>query len=121
MHNGFCHLELQTNDLKGANKFYSELFDWELENVPMPPGGEYTLIKPGKGPMGGMMKNPADEAPPAWMVYITVENIEDKVKQAVELGATVIVEKMSVPDMGVFAILFDPQGACFAIWESQEK
>ena len=121
MTNDFCHLELQTSDTEGAKKFYSALFDWDLESMPMESGEEYTIVKPGKGPMGGIMKNPAPEAPSGWLVYITVDNIEKSLKKAVELGSKMVVGKRPVPGMGSFAMLFDPQGAVFAIWEPERK
>ena len=55
MANDFCHLELHTTDVGAAKTFYSELFTWELEAMPMGEGQEYTTIKPGEGPGGGIM------------------------------------------------------------------
>lgn len=121
MANEFCHIELQTSDLGAAKGFYSKLFDWKFESMSMPTGDEYTIIKPEKGPGGGMMKNPAPQAPSMWMVYISVENLDESVKKAVGLGAKIVMGKTSVQGMGFFAVLFDPQGAMFALWEPQSK
>ena len=54
MANPFVHVELNTTDLDKAKSFYTGLFDWQLEEMPMP-GGTYTLIKVGSGTGGGMM------------------------------------------------------------------
>ena len=43
MANPFVHVELQTNDPASARKFYTSLFGWKLQDVPMP-GGTYTMI-----------------------------------------------------------------------------
>jgi predicted enzyme related to lactoylglutathione lyase len=55
--NPFCHVELNTNDVKKAKDFYGKLFDWKLEDMDSP-GGGYTMIAVGEGTGGGMMKNP---------------------------------------------------------------
>lgn len=119
MVNDFCHLELGTSDLEGAKKFYGELFGWKLEPH-MSPAGEYTMISPGKGPGGGMMQHHDGNVPPQWMVYITVENVDDYLEKAKGLGAKEIMGKTQVEEMGWFAVLTDPQGAPFAIWENKE-
>jgi predicted enzyme related to lactoylglutathione lyase len=120
MQHDFCHIELNTNDAEGAKKFYLGLFDWDSEDWPMPQGGTYTIIKPGKGPMGGIMKSPV-EHPPMWAVYIAVEDADAAAKKAVKLGGKVIMGKTPVPNMGFFALLQDPQGATFAVWEPIKK
>ena len=42
MANPFVHVELQTNDPARAQQFYTSLFGWKLQDVPMP-GGTYTM------------------------------------------------------------------------------
>src|ERR1700752_5179298 len=55
MANPFVHVELHTRDLAKAKAFYSKLFGWKLEDMPMPGGGSYTMISVGEGTAGGMM------------------------------------------------------------------
>ena len=43
MANPFVHVELHTNDPAKAKAFYSKLFGWKLEDVPMPGGSAYTM------------------------------------------------------------------------------
>jgi uncharacterized protein len=66
-----------------------------------------------------MMKKAMAEAPNGWLAYVMVENVEATVKTARELGAKIIVEKMVVPG-GTFAVLADPTGAAFGIWQVQK-
>ena len=48
MVNPFVHIELQTRDVAAAQTFYQQLFDWTIEEVPMPDGkGAYTMIQVG--------------------------------------------------------------------------
>src|SRR5207249_733804 len=55
MANAFVHVELHTGDVAKAKQFYSKLFGWKLEDMPMPGGGTYTMIQVGEGTGGGMM------------------------------------------------------------------
>ena len=68
MSNPFVHVELHTQDLGKARKFYQSLFEWKLEDMPM----DYTMIQVGEGTGGGMMKNPAPGTPSSWLPYVLV-------------------------------------------------
>jgi uncharacterized protein len=120
MANPFVHVELATTDVAKAKTFYSKLFDWKLEDMPMP-DGTYTIIKVGEGTGGGMMKHPMPGAPSMWMAYVLVDNIEAATKKAKELGANVMKDSVSVPDMGWFSIIVDPTGAHLGLWQTKKK
>jgi uncharacterized protein len=124
MGNPFVHIELQTNDVAKAKAFYSRLFDWKLEDVPMD-GGSYTMIGVGEGTGGGMIKSQAlAGAPPQWLAYVAVADVAASTRKAKELGAKVVMDKTQVGEIGWMSILTDPTGANFALWQprpSQKK
>ena len=122
MANPFVHVELQTNDLAKAKSFYSRLFDWKLEDVPMPgTGGTYTMIGVGEGTGGGMLKSMAlAGAPPQWLAYVGVDDVASSTRKARELGAKVVLDKTEVGDFGWMSILTDPTGATFALWQAKQ-
>src|SRR6516164_7367179 len=103
MANEFVHLELNTTNLGKAKDFYSKLFDWKLEDMPGPM--EYTMIHPGSGPGGGMMKHPVPGAPSMWLAYIGVADIKAATDKAKSLGAIALQEDREVPNYGWFSIL----------------
>ena len=72
MANPFLHVQLHTQDPEKAKKFYKELFDWKLEDVP---DLNYTIIHVGEGTGGGMMRSPMPDALPQWVPYVLVDNI----------------------------------------------
>jgi predicted enzyme related to lactoylglutathione lyase len=117
MPNPFCHVELNTTDVKKAKDFYSKLFDWKLEDMP---GGEYTMIRVGEGTGGGIMKNPIPGAPSFWLSYVLVDDIQAATKKAKSLGATVMKEVTPVADYGEFSVLQDPTGAHLALWKPKK-
>jgi uncharacterized protein len=120
MANPFVHVELHTNDLKKAHDFYTKLFGWKLEDMPMP-GGSYTMISVGEGTGGGMMTNQAPGTPSHWMAYVGVDDIDASTKKAKELGAKVLQDVMPVGDFGFMSIITDPTGATIAMWKDKKK
>ena len=116
MPNPFVHVELNTTDLDKSKAFYGQLFNWTLEDVPMPEGA-YTVIKVGEGTGGGMMKHPVPGAPSIWLAYVHVDDINASTQKAKSLGATVLKDVTEIPQIGWFSIFLDPTGAAFALFK----
>lgn len=119
MANPFVHVELSTTDLGQAKTFYGKLFDWKMEEIPMPEGS-YTMIDVGEGTGGGMMKQPVPGAPSAWLPYVLVDDIKAATQKAKSLGATVTTDVMEVMDMGWLSIIKDPTGATLGFWQPKK-
>jgi predicted enzyme related to lactoylglutathione lyase len=117
MANPFVHVELSTTDPAKAKSFYSQLFDWKLEDMQMGPDMTYTLIDPSGGTGGGMMQQICADVPSAWMPYVLVDDVAAATKKAEELGAKVMKEVSEVPGMGLFSIITDPTGAILGLWQ----
>jgi len=116
MGNPFVHLELQTQDLVKAKKFYQGLFDWRLEDLPM----GYTMVQVGEGTGGGMMKCPVPGAPSHWLPYILVDDVKASTKKAKGLGAKVVQDATEVPSHGWFSVIVDPAGAAVGLWQGKD-
>jgi predicted enzyme related to lactoylglutathione lyase len=122
MPNPFVHIELMATDVGKAKAFYGRLFDWKLEDMPMPEadGMTYTMIKVGEGTGGGLMKNPMPNAPSSWVPYVDVPDLAAATAKAKSLGATVIKENVNVEDHGAFSIITDPTGAFLGLWQQKQ-
>ena len=115
----FSWVELLTSDAPGAKAFYEGVFGWEWDDVPLPEGGTYTLVlKDGKRVAGLHQPSPENAGPPAWLSYVSVENADAAAARAGELGAGVLAGPFDVMDVGRMAVLQDPQGAVFAVWQA---
>jgi predicted enzyme related to lactoylglutathione lyase len=114
MANPFVHIELETKDSEKSKKFYTSMFDWNLEEIP---SMDYTIIKVGEGTGGGMMKKPDPDIPDMWLPYILVDDVAASTKKAKSLGATIAKDITEVPDMGWFSVIIDPTGAAFGLWQ----
>ena len=121
----FSWTDLATTDVAAAKRAYSELFGWRTEEIPMPQGGAYTMANVGKGNVAGISAMMPDQKkagmPPQWTVYFTVAKVDDSVKKATGLGAKVLAPAMDVMDVGRMAVLTDPSGASFAIWQAKKS
>lgn len=117
MANPFVHIELHTQDPKKSKKFYTDMFDWKLEEIS---GMDYTIIDVGEGTGGGMMKNPVTGNPDNWLPYIMVGDVAASTKKAKSLGASIARDVTEVPDMGWFSVIIDPTGAAFGLWQPKK-
>ena len=120
MANPFVHVELSTTDVNKAKAFFSKLFEWKMEDVPMPTGS-YTMIKVGDDTGGGLMKHPVPGAPSAWLAYVQVDDIAAATNKAKALGATVMRDVTEVMDAGWLSIIIDPTAAALGLWKPKSK
>ena len=82
------------------------------------PSGTYTMIQPGDGTGGGMMKRPMPGAPSMWLPYVDVADVKAAMEKARSLGAKVAKDVTEVPQMGWFSIIEDPTGAHLGLWQT---
>ena len=115
----FCWLELGTSDQTAAKKFYSNLFGWTAEDVPMAPDMPYTMFRKDGNDVGGayrLMKEQVDaHVPPHWMLYVKVESVDASAAKAVKLGGQQIVPPTDIPNVGRFCLISDPAGASISL------
>jgi predicted enzyme related to lactoylglutathione lyase len=113
----FCWADLQTTDPAAARAFYAKVLGWQFADVPGPM--PYAGASVDAGMTAGVMELPARArdagAPPHWMPYVAVDDVDATVARARELGGTVIAPTMKM-DAGAFAVLADPTGGVFAVW-----
>jgi predicted enzyme related to lactoylglutathione lyase len=120
----FCWPELATTDQKGAVAFYRNLFGWNVNDQPIGPTETYSMFEMrGKSIGAAYTMKPEQRqqgVPPHWGSYIAVSNADDAVKRAKELGATVLAPPFDVMDAGRMAVLQDPTGAVFSVWQAKK-
>jgi len=128
MKNPLSHFEIYADDPDALARFYTTLFDWKVEQ--MPGNDNYKLVqtvdvdsqrtaKQAGGINGGIMKRPDPKAPNL-INYVTVDSLDGALERDGKLGAKVMKGKSAVSGMGWFAILSDPEGNAFALWQ-QDK
>lgn len=117
----FSWADLGTTDQNAAKAFYGEILGWTANEMPMGDGQTYSMMQKNGLDAGGIaMQQPGAKAmgaPPAWTNYVTVENADDAVAKAASLGGNVLMPAMDVMEAGRMAVLQDPTGAVFAVWQ----
>jgi uncharacterized protein len=114
----FVWYDQMSNDLRGAEAFYTKVVGWKLAPNTMN-DQPYSLLQAGATTVAGLMPIPpeAQGAPSMWMGYIAVDDVKsyaDKVKAA---GGAIHRGPMDIPNVGTFAVAGDPTGAGFLLFK----
>ena len=117
----FSWVDLGTTDAEGAKAFYTGLFGWEAQDSPIPAGGVYTMLRQGGLEVAALYHSQQEGVAPHWLSYVTVAGADDAAARARELGATLLSDPFDVMDAGRMAVVQDPQGAAFAVWEPRDS
>ncbi|WP_349509666.1 VOC family protein [Afipia sp. Root123D2] len=113
-HGHFHWNELLTPEVEQAKQFYRDTIGWSFEPMPMDDGATYWVAQIGKEPVAGIFPtNRPDFAgvPVSWMSYLSVDNVDTRVRKAVNGGAKLMRPIFDVPNVGRIAILTEPGGA----------
>ena len=119
----FCWADLATTDQDAAKSFYGELFGWEAEDMPVD-GTYYSMMRIAGKDVAAIAPQPQQQreagVPPIWQSYVSVESADAAAERVNELGGTVHVPPFDVLEAGRMAVIQDPQGAFFMVWEPRQ-
>jgi predicted enzyme related to lactoylglutathione lyase len=113
----FSWVDLGTSDADGAKAFYGGLLGWEFQDMPVPDSPPYSMASIGGRAVAALYAKRDEQAPSAWLSYVTVEDPDAIAARTAELGGTVISEPFDVLEAGRMAVLQDPTGGVFAVWQ----
>lgn len=120
------HFEVPADDVERAKKFYSECFDWQIEEIPQM---DYTIMRTveideNQNPKepgainGGLFKRQADMPHPQFFIH--VNDINQSLEKIKDRGGEVIRGKTPVGDMGFVANFKDPEGNILGLWQDNK-
>jgi predicted enzyme related to lactoylglutathione lyase len=130
--NPVSHFEIYADEPESLAKFYGSLFDWKIDKAPAAAGVDYRMVRTVEtdaegrplgdraGINGGIVKRPPGFTGNL-VNYVSVASLDGALEKARKLGASVSRGRTPVPGMGWFAILGDPQGNPFALWEADKN
>ena len=124
------HFEIPADDVSRAIEFYKKVFGWHIEKYPMPdPDIEYYGVRTVETDDKGMPKSPGaingglmtrqQETQP--VIVINVNSIDEYIKKVKKSGGQVVMEKVPVMDMGLYARVTDTEGNLIGLWEDIKK
>lgn len=108
------HLDIPSDDLERAKRFYSGVFGWQIAAVPG--FDDYEMARTGENQGAGIGIR-GETAPQGIRVYVTVDSLDDALVAVERLGGSVAVEKTEVPGMGWYAAVIDTEGGEIGIWQ----
>jgi predicted enzyme related to lactoylglutathione lyase len=118
-----CWVDAQHPDPDAVLPFYAGLFGWEFENaMPAEAGGVYHMGRI-RGLDAGAVAGLPPGAPPraTWNTYVAVADVDASTATVREAGGAVFMEPFDVMDAGRMAVVADPEGAVFCLWQAKEN
>jgi predicted enzyme related to lactoylglutathione lyase len=119
----FCRVELATTDQANAKSFYSALFGWMPADFPAGPDESMTKFRLNGGEAAAAFTMTEEErrrVPVHWHLYIAVDSADATAMRAKELGGKVIEGPFDVQTFGRMAVIQDPTGAFFSVWQAKD-
>jgi predicted enzyme related to lactoylglutathione lyase len=112
------HFEIYGEEPAKLAEFYRKLFGWQIEQAP---GITYWRIQTGaiqsEGIRGGLTYRPIP-GPRSWVHYVNVASLDEAVAEVQRLGGAVLRPKTAVPKTAWYAVVADPEGNIFAVWQA---
>ncbi len=120
----FCWSELTTPDQEAAKAFYGPLLGWQAQDSPVGDGAYYSMQLIDGKPVSAIAPQPQQQrdagVPPLWNSYVSVEDADAVAERAKTLGANVHAPPFDVMTVGRMAVIQDPQGAFFMLWQPRD-
>ncbi|MFD7136127.1 VOC family protein [Streptomyces sp. NPDC059894] len=109
-------IDIGATDIGRASAFYGALLGWRFESAG-PDAGGYGFFRLGGGIAAGGMQTTPEQGTPSWTVYFRSPDAEATCGAAEQAHGEVVFPPMEVRDQGTMAILADPAGAPFGVWQ----
>ena len=125
--NSVVHFEIPFVDKQRAQKFYTSLFGWTVQEIPEM---DYSMVQTTEGDAQGRPKNPGaingglfQRTPEAQapVLVIDVPSIDAHLKKIGAAGGKVAMPKTSIGDMDFYARVTDTEGNVIGLWENVKK
>ncbi len=113
----FCWADLVTEDPEAAKAFYGQVLGWTFEDLS---GTDYALALVEGRPAAAIGPSHQPGVAPHFNCYVGVQDADATAARARELGGEVLLEPGDVGTSGRLAVIADPQGASFSLWQPGE-
>ena len=111
-------VDLMASDFTAAKDFYRGVFEWEFSESGEEFGYYSVATLDGEAVAGIGPARGLEGPPPAWTVYLAVDDAEATAARVTSAGGTVFAPPMAVGDFGTMALAVDPTGTFFGLWQS---
>ncbi|MFG2807919.1 VOC family protein [Streptomyces massasporeus] len=112
-----CWVDAQLRDVEAGKRFYGELFGWTFEDEWF---GSFTeALKDGE-PVAALVRKVDGRLPTVWTVYFATPDAPTLARRIRDAGGQIVSAPVPAGDLGVTALVTDPEGAVFALWQPEE-
>ncbi len=113
-------VDVDQPDVEAAQAFYGGLLGWEF-SVATPPEApaRYVIATLDGRDVAGLAEAPG--GPARWTTWVAVDDADATAERARELGATVESEPADAGPGGRGAVLLDPEGVRFGLWQARRR
>ncbi|MGW0330338.1 VOC family protein [Streptomyces sp. NPDC003011] len=108
-----CWVDAQLPDVEAGKRFYGELFGWTFQDAY---GGSVWAHRAGK-PVAALARKTDGRLPTVWTVYFATPDAEGLADRVWAAGGQVVTAPLPVGELGVAALVTDPEGAVFGLWQ----
>jgi predicted enzyme related to lactoylglutathione lyase len=119
-----CWVDTWQPDPEAAVRFYTELFGWAAEDTAPAdsPSRHFMCRLRGRdvAAIGSQAPGGAPPPVPVWGFYVQVASADDTAATVAGAGGSVVMEPFDSLDGGRIAIVADPAGAAFGVWQPGE-
>lgn len=128
------HFEIPADDKDKAKQFYSSVFGWQINDIPVQMGGgegsyttattvdvdQQTMVPTEPGAINGAIteRGAITSAP---VITITVDAIGDSIEKITAAGGSVVQGRQEISGMGAYAYVTDPAGNVIGLWENAPR
>ena len=126
--NRVVYFEIPFDDSERAQKFYKDVFGWQINKFP---DMDYFMATTAETDQSGMVpkepgainggllkKDPTGEHP---IIVIDVPSIDEHIKKIEGAGGKTVMPKVPVGNFGFYARVSDTEGNVIGIWETAKQ
>lgn len=111
-----CWVDVQLSDVEAGKRFYGGLFGWTFEDAGGGPGSVWARL--GGAAVARLARKRDGRMPTVWTVYFATPDARELTRRVLAAGGQVVSEPAPVRDLGTAALVADPQGAVFGLWQA---
>lgn len=117
----FCWVEHASPDPAETSRFYTSLLGWLDLSIEQVPVSGYRILAAGEEWLAGVLpmteEQLGEDHSGRWISFVRVEDLSRTLQRAGKLGARLCGAKRAIDGFGRAAVLQDPQGVIFALWQ----
>ncbi|GHI06949.1 hydrolase [Streptomyces cellostaticus] len=108
-----CWVDAQLADVEAGKRFYGELFGWTFEDAL----GSSVWALLDDEPVASLAPKMDGRMPTVWTVSFATPDARALCRRIAAAGGQVVMAPFPVGDLGTAALVTDPEGAVFGLWQ----